>query len=462
MWNNILLITPHFLTVLGFLLAILLLVHLLRSDQSPAATFAWLLAILLVPYVGVPLYILYGGRKMKKMASRKNRLTYTEAVAEKITEEDEVRFHYPSLFPVHKGNQLQFLETGEEAYKEIVELIKNSKNNIYITAYILGKDKTAKKILELLSQKAKDGVEVCLLLDALGCFYIKKGYLKHFTDAGGHVAYFMPMFPWPFWGRANLRNHRKMILVDHKAAIIGGMNIAKEYIGEVPDKARWVDLSFLARGPVVIDFYNVFQSDWNFAAEQPVLKEACLEEMEKHSQDVLLQAIPSGPDVEGDALLETILAAIFRAEKRIWILTPYFIPNEILLKALCIAAKNGIDVRIIVPNKSNHPVADLVRRGYLRTLQASKAKILRYTKKMLHAKLILIDDDLAITGSANMDIRSLSLNYEIALFIYAEKEIVEISDWVEELQKGCEENLKPSTPVREVLEGVVRLFAPLL
>ncbi len=464
MLQHIVLIIPHFFTVLGFLLALFLLVHLLRSDKSPSTTLAWLLSILLVPYLGVPLYIMFGGRKMRKMIAKKDRFFQAVPKAEGFVGQEDMRFHFPFIFPVHENNNLELISTGEDTYAKLIELIEHSKKSIYITTYILGMDQTADKVLELLTKKAKEGVEVCLLLDALGCFYIKKKHLKVLKEAGGRYAYFMPMLRLPFRGRANLRNHRKMVLVDHEIAIVGGMNIAKEYMGEKPDLQRWIDLSFLVEGPVISDFYDIFYSDWKFASNGDVLqqeKEQVKENLKK--QDLSsLQVMPSGPDVAGDFLLEAILASVFRAKERIWIVTPYFIPNEILLTALCVAAKQGVDVKVIIPKKSNHPLADLVRRDYLRQLQNSGADVLKYTERMLHAKLIIVDNELAITGSANMDVRSLLLNYEIALFIYNRDEVKELSDWLESIRKKCERGVSPSTPLIDILEGVGRLFAPLL
>jgi cardiolipin synthase len=366
-----------------------------------------------------------------------------------------------SIFPPRSGNEITLLATGKKACEALVDLIEHARKSIDISTYILGNDETGAAVLAALTRKAGQGVYVRLLLDALGSFRVSKRTLAPFLAAGGHYAFFMPMMHMPFRGRANLRNHRKIMIADGVAAIIGGMNIARDYMGMTASTQRWHDLSFLVKGPVLGDLHHVFHSDWQFAAKRKTAHEDFLVPA-LAGATATLELVPSGPDVAGDPLYESVVTALFKARDRLWIVTPYFIPDEMLLKAICIAAKRGVDVRIVVPRVSNHPLADLVRRSYLREAQESGVKICNFTPGMMHAKAILVDGALGIVGSMNMDMRSFFLNYEVALFISNENMVQELDRWVTDILGQCIPGIKKANIAVEFFEGVARLLAPLL
>lgn len=447
----------NILPIIGFFLAMTLLVHQGRKRRSPSSTVAWLLAILLVPYVGVPAYVIFGGRTIKRMTKGKADLS----LGVKAPGELLVTQGVGSIFPPSNGNEITLLATGEKAYGALVDLIEHAQKSIDISTYILGNDETGAAVLSALTRKAEQGVYVRLLLDALGSFRVSKRTLAPFLAAGGHYAFFMPMMHVPFRGRANLRNHRKIMIADGATAIIGGMNIAWDYMGMTLGMRRWHDLSFLVKGPVIGDLHHVFHSDWQFAAKLKTAHED-VTVAAIAGATVMLELVPSGPDVVGDPLYESIVTALFKARERVWIVTPYFIPDEMLLKAICVAARRGVDVRIVVPSISNHPLADLVRRSYLREAQDSGVKICNFTQGMMHAKAIIVDGTLGIVGSMNMDMRSFFLNYEVALFIYNETMVQELDRWVEDLLSQCVQGIKKANIAVEFFEGVARLLAPLL
>jgi cardiolipin synthase A/B len=447
----------NILPILGFFLAITLLVHENREQRSPSSTAAWLLAILLVPYLGVPAYIIFGGRKLKRMIKNKANLKLDI----KDTKERLVTQGVGSIFPVRDGNDISLLATGEKAYSALIDLIKHAEKSIDIATFILGNDETGAAILAALTRRAGQGVRVRVLLDALGSFRISKKMLAPLLANGGQCAFFMPMMHLPFRGRANLRNHRKIIIVDNATALVGGMNIALEYMGTAASTRRWHDLSFIVKGPVLADLQHVFRSDWQFAAKQKITKED-VPVLAGAGATTALQLVPSGPDVAGDPLYESIITALFKAQHRVWIVTPYFVPDEMLLKAICIAAKRGIDVRIVVPRVSNHRLADLVRRSYLRQMLDSGATIYNFKPGMMHGKVFLADTTLGVVGSMNMDIRSFFLNYEVALFIFNESVVKELDCWVMDLMSQSIQGIKKANVVVEFIEGVARLLAPLL
>jgi cardiolipin synthase A/B len=447
----------HILPILGFFLAVTLFVQQRLRRRSPSSTMAWLLAILLVPYIGVPAYLIFGGRKIRRMTKNKADLSH----GVNFPEEQLINRGVGSIFPPRNGNEITLLATGEKACETLVDLIEHAKKSIDISTYILGNDETGSVVLSALTRKAEQGVAVRLLLDALGSFRVSKKRLAPLLAGGGRYAFFMPMMHLPFRGRANLRNHRKIIIVDGVTAIVGGMNIASDYMGMTVSTQRWHDLSFLVKGPVLADLHHVFHSDWQFAEKRKIADED-FPVAARVGATTTLELVPSGPDVVGDPLYESIVTTIFKAQDRVWIITPYFIPDEMLLKAICIAARRGVDVRIVVPLISNHPIADLVRRSYLREAQDNGVKICNFTPGMMHAKAILVDGTLGIVGSMNMDMRSFFLNYEVAMFIYDENMVKELDAWVTDLLHQCVLGIKKANIAVEFIEGVARLLSPLL
>jgi cardiolipin synthase len=248
--------------------------------------------------------------------------------------------------------------------------------------------------------------------------------------------------------------------------MMGGINLAQEYMGPTPDPNRWLDLSVVIEGPVVGPISTLFRDDWDFAAKQqagPCPKvDPGLSYLGETDVPTAAQLVASGPDVEGDPFYETVLAAIYGAARRVWVVTPYFVPDQSIAQALELASRRGIDVRLIVPEHSNHLMADIARNSYLKQVAASGAKVLLYERGMVHAKTIVIDDDLAIVGSANIDMRSLFLNYEAALFLSSMESVTEVADWIQALFVDCKHSVPKQGPVRDLAEGVVRLIAPLL
>jgi cardiolipin synthase len=274
----------------------------------------------------------------------------------------------------------------------------------------------------------------------------------------------MPVFHAPFRGRANLRNHRKLVVVDSRVALSGGMNLAWPYIGPSSAQGLWRDLSMIVEGPAVVDLEALFASDWTFATGRDLGNGSSTEKRNGSTEmeACVVQVVASGPDVPGDPLYESLLDLTFRARDRIWIVTPYFVPDEMLARALSLAARRGVDVRLIVPARSNHITADLARTSYIRDLHTAGARVLLYTPVMLHAKAVVFDDQLAVIGSANMDMRSLFLNYEVALFVSSPAQVAAVAGWANKLMTDCEPNLPPAGWPRELAENVVRILSPLL
>jgi len=456
---------PEILTRFGFILAFVLMAGLLRQRRSPSSTIAWLLVILLLPYVGVPLYIVFGGRKVRRMARRKDRIYHPLAAPRAGDQKGAVDRLLASygVPPATAGNRLELVTSGDDAYRRVVELIDEARSTIHITTYILGRDEGSRALVERLTRRAAQGVAVRLLIDDVGSWRIGRRFLAPLIEAGAQVAFFMPVLYF-FRGRANLRNHRKLVVVDGRLALTGGMNLAWPYIGPTSSAAMWRDMSVLVEGPAVTELEALFASDWRFAtgalpggAGRPAPAPAS-----GGMASSVVQVVASGPDVAGDPLYESLLALIFAAQYRIWIVTPYYVPDEMLARALGLAARRGVDVRLIVPARSNHLSADLARASYLRDLHNAGGRVLLYTPVMLHAKAVVFDDQLAVIGSANMDMRSLFLNYEVALFVSSPTPVEEVAAWALGLMADSERELPVPGRTRELGENIVRLLSPLL
>jgi cardiolipin synthase len=454
-------LVPHITSILGFLLAVFLLSRILRERRPPASTLAWLMVIVLVPYLGVPLYFLIGGRKHARLAARKDRLYPAQMLPDASELNSIERILLTGGAPrTSTGDHIQLFGTGEETFVRVLQMFKNARTSIDVSTFILGGDSTGLAVLEALAERAEAGVRVRLLLDGLFFFRPKRRHLARFRRAGGRLAVFMPLLRLPFRGPANLRNHRKIIVIDGETAVVGGMNLADEYMGALPRVDRWLDVSLQIHGPAVSHIHNVFRSDWAFASGDNPAPEVY--PLLTRVGDASVQVVASGPDVPGDTYYDAILTAFFQARERIWIATPYFIPDEALARGLVLAARRGLDVRVMVPLRSNHVSADIAGGSYLRQIAKAGARIHPYAKGMLHAKVTIIDHELAVVGSANLDMRSLFLDYEIALFVYSQPEIERFAMWFEGLQAQCEDGVPEPGTLRTLAEDMGRLLAPLM
>jgi cardiolipin synthase len=455
----------HLLLLCGFLLAVPVIAQMIRQRRSPASTLAWLLVMVLAPYVGIPLYLALGGRKMRRLADSKAALQLFDKArppAVNIQEMDRMLRSY-GIPGACAGHRLSLCRSGEEGYAALVEMIEQARESLWISTFILHPDAVGRDIIERLTRRAATGVEVRVLLDGVGSLHTGKQALAPLLAAGGEVAFFLPVLHRPLRGRTNLRNHRKAVIADSCRVWAGGTNISTEYIGPTPEAGRWRDLSFLLEGPATQHYLSIFRSDWQFATGKTLSgRQGSSQTDSAVPGSGIVQVVPSGPDIKGDPLYAAILAGVFQAKQRLWIVTPYFVPDETLAQALQLAAHRGIDVQVLIPATSNHRLADLARGPYLRALQEAGGKILLYQGGMLHGKALLADDSLAVIGSANFDMRSLFLNYETGLLVYSHAEVEEVHNWIKSLASDCSRGVSAVGAWRDLGEGVARMLAPML
>jgi len=429
----------------------IVLIHMIYKRRGPSSMMAWILFMILVPYFAVILYFIFGTRKVRNKYKKEN------IFVDKIESSDNnVEFE---VYKTAMNGKMDIYFDYIESYEQFENSIKKSKKSIYICTYLFKYDEVTKNIIELLEQKAKEGLEIKILIDSLGSLYtyLFQGRFKRLKELGVQIKFFMPIFQIPFRNYINLRNHRKIYIFDNQQVLSGGINLSKEYFGKEYIRNGWEDILFSCKGRCVEDFFTIFASDWYYATNERLKFD--LIPMYEDGNDKI-KVIPSGPDVKIDLLYETILDNIFSAKKRIWIVTPYFIPNETLTKALIIAKHKGVDIKLITPKKSNHLIVDLARSSFLRELQENEIDILLYRGPMLHAKAILFDDNWAMLGSVNLDNRSLFLNYEVSTFVSSDKIVSNIENWMEQLVDNSVIGINKASGIRVLFENIMRIVSP--
>jgi cardiolipin synthase A/B len=444
--------------------ALLVVSGILRQRRSPASSLTWLMVILLLPLIGIPLFWLFGSRKIKRIAQAKVpvQLTMIEPEAATAPHPDmALAAEHLGSDGITRGNKLKFHDGGVDAYADLMTLIDGAKRSIHIETYVLKADETGSAIVERLTARAKEGVQVRLLIDGFGSFHMARRPLRKLRRAGGKVAFFLPIWRITLLNRSNLRDHRKIAVFDGDRVFAGGRNLADEYLGPRPDPKRWADFSFVLEGPAAAHYFEIFRYDWAFASREK-LSAPGQGESPTQQGDAVIQVVPSGPDVADDQLFAGILSFIFAAKHRLWIVSPYFLPNEMLAEALQIALQRGVDVRIVVPEKSDQVLVDLARGQFLRDLSALKCKVLLYTPGMLHAKAVLVDEVAAAVGSANFDSRSMFLNFEVSSVLHSRADVRAVEAWIEKLMPQTRPMDERVGTRRDTIEGIARLVTPML
>lgn len=457
LWDQI--VTYYLLYSLGGLAILLTLVHMLYLRRSATSIVAWLLFMIIAPYLFVIIYFFLGVRKRASNNEKSSLEPYVQDEKTPAVHHIDTLLQSNGIPSASRDNEMMIYTDAVEAYTAFYKALKEAQCSICISTYVLKNDLVTAQLFDLLIEKSHAGVNIKILIDAFGSIglYLWQLPLKRLKEAGIEVSFFMPLFSFPFESRLNLRYHRKIYLVDDKILFSGGMNLAQEYMGLDNTKEYWIDLLYRCEGSIVKYYIDMFESDWAFTRQVPEREVSLNVPLDKSGCE--LQVIPSGPDVSSDALLEAIVYAIHKASTRIWIVTPYFVPDELILKSLHIAQHRGVDIKLITPKESNHLSADLVRSSYMRQLQEWDIDVALYKGPMLHAKAILFDDDAVILGSGNLDNRSLLLNYEAATIAYSKAQIDQIEEWMKELLDNSTFEMEPAQKTRRVFENLMRIFS---
>ncbi len=443
------------------ILAIVVIASLARTRRAPSATIAWVLSMVLLPPIGIPLYLIFGQRRLTSLRSQKKPLVLTAlgagplAILQPVGDGLLTTLGIP---PASAGNAMKLHLDGEVAFADLMEQIDQAKRRIHIETYEMKNDAVGAAIIERLTARAKEGIEVRLMLDALGAFWMSRIAIWRFWRAGGRFKWFLPI--WPFLpARTNLRNHRKIYVFDDTRVFAGGRNLTTDYLGPTLRPGRWRDMSFLLTGPAAAHYAEIFAADWSYATKE--LIEPQPDASPAPRGNAVVQVVPAGPDVDSNALYNITLTALFEARKRLWLVTPYFIPNATLMEAVRVAAQRGVDVRIVVPEITDQWLPQYARGPYLRDLGVAGAKVFLHDG-MVHAKIVVADDRLAMVGSANFDQRSMFLNFEVMSLIYSRPEIETVAAYVGGLIKNSKPNGIKVSASRDTIESIAGLISPVL
>jgi cardiolipin synthase len=429
--------------------------HVMGQRRSASAAIAWVLFIFLLPYLALPAFLAFGSRKLAR--PRLGALPDLSGLqsADAWAIETIVAFGQPSPAAYR---ELNVHPDGLTARDALLECIDGAQASIDLCTFILRRDRLGNAVIERLCRKARAGVRVRLLLDGLGSMMEPQPDLKALIRAGGQVKLFAPPLRSPFKERANLRNHRKLLVADGALTTghlwCGGRNLAAEYFDGRPGEAPWQDLSVDLRGPLVRQASALFDRDWAFANGRPPSVQMS-EPAGTPSPTTGAQLVASGPDQADDTIYALLVTAGHRARKRIALATPYFVPGSALLMALCLAARRGVSVDLLLPARSNHRLSDMARNRALRALAAAGGRTW-LASGMLHAKLAVIDDALALVGSANLDSRSLFLNYEVMLAFHDAGDVRRFAAWFDQARTPATAYVAAQPGlVRDVAEGML-------
>jgi cardiolipin synthase len=441
------------------LLLYVLIAHIGRQQRQPSAAIAWVMGIVAFPYVAVPLFLMVGTRKMTRPLARRAQAEVAPALGQGLQPEwTRSLLHALEIQPAACNRSITFHEDGPQSLASLLALCKASARQLDVGTFILGNDEVGQQVCNALAEAAARGVRTRLLIDAVGSLHASRAMLAQLRRQGVEVSAFTPLLHNPLRGKTNLRNHRKLALADSTRLWAGGRNLAAEYFIDQPGRPAWVDLSFLVEGDLAAAAQLQFDRDWRHAAGRsgnasgtPTEFLPTLDTMTSPAQWV-----PTGPDRPDDTIYALLLAASYHATQRILAVSPYLVPDEALLDAWCLACRRGVQVCIVMPAHSNHRLADLARRRALRRLVAAGADV-RLVDGMVHAKALVFDAEMALCGSANLDGRSLLLNYEVMAAFYGESEIAWLAQWILALHgKGTPLRQMAGTLGEELLEGATR------
>ena len=458
---------------------------ILLSRKQPISMIAWLLSVTLLPLVGPVFYLVVGTNRERWGLPRKKRRAdvrirgslreVVPQVSRGTADLSRVDPTSASLLqmteragfdPVTGGNCAELLTHGSIKYDQLFEDIAAAKHHIHLEYFILREDSTGQRLAETLGERAAAGVEVRLLLDGFGSRALSYTYLARLNSAGVRVEWFHPMNPFRRRWSLNIRNHRKVALVDGLIGYVGGINLGDDYLGMAPEVGEWFDLAVRLRGPAVHSLQQVFGEDWHFATGEQLLEKKYYHPVKPCPEDTLVQIVTSGPTEMGEGLHQVYFNAITQARKRAWLTTPYFIPDEAFQAALCGAALRGVDVRVFVPQRTRTRLVDLASRSFIRQLLEAEVPIYHFrANAMLHAKALLIDDAFMVIGSANLDQRSFRVNFETGAVVWDEAMATELEDYFELLRQNARllspEDYHHRTWGRRTTEMIGRLLSPL-
>lgn len=466
---------------------LLSIVIIFFQRKNPTSVWAWLLLLYFIPILGFVFYLLIGTDthkqklfRVKEIEEQLNRaISQQENAMRQIKEmphhtdisgyEDLILYNLDAANAIiTDDNTVTIYTDGREKFDALIEDMRNAKESIHIQYYIIRNDELFQEMVEVMAKKAAEGIEVRVLFDAMGCRSVKHKFWKQLEKMGIQTAEFFPALMRRLHLRINYRNHRKIAVIDGTIGYVGGFNIGREYLGLDTKFGYWRDTHMRIVGTAVQSLQIRFILDWNYAAKgkQIAINSYLRQSTNRPEIPCDIQILSNGPDSRIQNIRNTYLRMIGKAKRSICIQTPYFIPDDPILSALMIAVYSGIEVKIMIPCKPDHPFVYWATYSYVGELVMAGAKCYTYDDGFLHAKGIVIDEEVLCYGTTNMDIRSFALNFEVNAIIYSKKKAKEMSDIFEEDLKKCTRITKNKYLSRSLIirvkEQGSRLLSPLL
>ena len=453
------------------------------ENKNPSRTVAWLLVLVLLPVLGFGLYILFGRsyRKQKKaeakVLSDSDRMGKAAEVQSNLLEfidlpqnQNDANKRLIQLLlknakaPFSMKNKVTVLTNGLSKFNRLFTAIERAEDHIHLEYFIIKDDRVGNELKELLIKKVRQGVSVRVIIDDVGSMALGKKYINSLTSEGIEVYSFFKV-AFPIFSRdLNYRNHRKIVVIDGIIGFVGGLNIGDEYIGNSSKFEFWRDTHLEIKGEAVYALQTIFLNDWNYVSKQVVQGAGYYPHVETHYSS-MVQIAASGPDSEWKCILQAFYKMIANATEKIWITTPYLVPEESILMGLKTAALSGIDVRIIIPSQPDHFFVYWASQDNIQQLLEAGVKIYRYKTGFIHSKIMIIDQSVATVGTANLDIRSMEINFEVNAFLYDEDVISRLDeDFIKDLEESISYDLeafKKRAIYRKILEAAGRLVSPL-
>ena len=453
---------------------------IILQKRPPVSTLSWILALAFIPYAGFLIYHFLGPQKLKRQQFRRlpsktalkeyseylklrNRILASGSHSGELMQLANI-IRTTTGFPLTTAKSLHLLVDGKQTYTAILDAIANATHHIHLEYYIFDPDEIGTTLRNLLISKAKNGVKVRLLVDGIGSSRLKAGFLSPMLQAGVQFAFFhKPHISQLMKPLVNLRTHRKIVICDGLVGFTGGLNITDDEDERIHDTA-YHDTHLQLTGNAVHWLQLIFMEDWVYASKERKIPDRTGYFPIQSSGPYPVQIIPSGPDNDWEIIHRTYLAMIQNAKIRVWLTTPYFVPTEATLFALTSAALRGIDVRLLVPEKSDSRLVTAAARSYFDELMHAGVKIWEYKGRMLHSKTIIVDQQYSLIGTANFDPRSFRLNFEVCVMAYGDKLADMLSRQFERDLTSSERVLPGRTTglVHQLVEAIARLFSPLL
>lgn len=466
-------LAPTVLFVLTYLTALVLSTHALIRVRTSQGAIAWVLSLLLLPYVAIPAYLIFGWRRVRgyRRSLRASRQEVLELLRpsklQNFGSESEgfpLSLRRLAQLPATMGNRIILHSDGEESFAAKLRLIGEARRYILLQSYILRNDRSGGEIITALLEKARQGIKVYVLFDDIGSYGLRRGDIRRMRDGGIDIQGFRSSRFRSNRFRINFRNHRKLLVVDGESAILGGSNIGNEYRGMDQFLGYWRDTDIEVHGPAVQCCQLAFIEDWLWGSEVVPSLEWLPKEEEKDGEALLISA--TGPADDWEACGLTFVEMINQARKDIIIATPYFVPDPPLLTALRLAILRGVRIELLVPDRTDQWFVQLASHNYMSQMAEIGVRCYAYQKGFMHQKALVIDESLAMVGSANMDNRSFRLNFELMAIFKAQKPVQELvaalRDDISDSKLLTREHWRNASLFTRMQWGFARLFSPIL